>query len=349
MSDSVFVPLVLEPESLLDFASSPTAVQTALESMGRTEDVRCAPDGSYIAVLGFAHERILLFQIAWGKAGDQTGLTLTAHLDVRSDNFAYPHGLDFADMRTVLVANRRGKGEVFHLPDPLPWGETVVLSSKATIERVGFRKPVRSPGSVAVQEVNGDRIGLLLCNNYAHRVTRHVLRRSSAGGETGFEVIENAVALEKGLKIPDGVSHCKATGAVAISNHVTHEVFLYPDAATLTKTTEPSCVLERIDYPHGLRFTKDGRYLLVADAGQPYVLVFARGAGWAGRRAPVAHVRVMNDHDYLKGRYNPQEGGPKGLDLDPENRVMFVTSQFNPLAAFDLAEILCRIEARLPA
>ncbi|WP_299351180.1 hypothetical protein [uncultured Shimia sp.] len=113
----------------------------------------------------------------------------------------------------------------------------------------------------------------------------------------------------------------------------------------MTPDKDPDGYLMRLAYPHGLRFTADGRYMFVADAGLPFVHVYARGAGWEGRRPPVANIRIMSDFDYLKGRYNTQEGGPKGLEIDAQNHLLLVTSEFQPLAAFDLQAIIGQIEA----
>jgi hypothetical protein len=53
-------------------------------------------------------------------------------------------------------------------------------------------------------------------------------------------------------------------------------------------------------------------------------------------------LRVMDDRTFQLGRHNPQEGGPKGLDLDRSGRVVAVTSELQPLAFFDVAATLAR-------
>jgi hypothetical protein len=47
----------------------------------------------------------------------------------------------------------------------------------------------------------------------------------------------------------------------------------------------------------------------------------------------------MGDDEYLAGKYNFQEGGPKGLELVDGDRVVVLTSEFQPLAFFDTAEL----------
>jgi hypothetical protein len=53
---------------------------------------------------------------------------------------------------------------------------------------------------------------------------------------------------------------------------------------------------------------------------------------------PRVHIdRVMDEQAFHRGRCNPQEGGPKGLEIVAE-RVVAVTGEFQPLAFFPLHE-----------
>ena len=82
-----------------------------------------------------------------------------------------PHGLDFIDDENIIVANREGEPCIFDLPlgatgnyelEPL----AVIRSDKILI-----------PGSCAV--IVRSEQGLyeaLICNNYANRVTPHLIR-----------------------------------------------------------------------------------------------------------------------------------------------------------------------------
>ena len=47
----------------------------------------------------------------------------------------------------------------------------------------------------------------------------------------------------------------------------------------------------------------------------------------------------MDDTVFGRGRNNPQEGGPKGIDIDPRGQVLAVTCEFQPLAFFDLNKV----------
>ena len=77
-----------------------------------------------------------------------------------------------------------------------------------------------------------------------------------------------------------------------------------------------------MSYPHGLRFSRDDRYIFVADAGAPIVHVFKMDyRRWSGKHFPVYELRVM-DEKPLSGPRKPQEGGPKGIDLTSDDRVL---------------------------
>jgi DNA-binding beta-propeller fold protein YncE len=193
---------------------------------------------------------------------------------------------------------------------------------------------VWSPGSVAASPEGGGRVSLLVCNNYTHRVTRHVLDTRA-----GYRVKRDQVLLDGGLNVPDGVAISHDGQWVAISSHGTHEVQLFATRG-LGRKSLPAAILRGPSYPHGLRFTADDCHLLVADAGNPVIHVYERGAGWKGNREPVRSVSVLDDATFALGRHNPTEGGPKGIDLDRTGSVVAVTSELRPLAFFALASIV---------
>ena len=103
-------------------------------------------------------------------------------------------------------------------------------------------------------------------------------------------------------------------------------------------------ILRRVRYPHGLRFAAGDERLLVADAGAPHVHVFAaseREAGTAPRilRRP---SRSWTTRRSSRGHHTPQEGGPKGIELDPRTNILLVTSEETPLSCFDAGAIVER-------
>ena len=100
-------------------------------------------------------------------------------------------------------------------------------------------------------------------------------------------------------------------------------------------------VLLGTEYPHGIRFTGDGRFIVVADAGAPVVNAYrAEDDDWSGSRDFVVTTQIMSEETFLRGRINPEEGGPKGIDIDRGMNVLAVTSECKPLAFFDLPVVL---------
>jgi sugar lactone lactonase YvrE len=98
--------------------------------------------------------------------------------------------------------------------------------------------------------------------------------------------------------------------------------------------------LNGISYPHGLRFSPDGKALYVADAGAPLVHKFdAPDGNWAIDATPSNSVPVLSEQVFLAGRHNEQEGGPKGLDLDSSGTIMAITCEEQPLAFFSVERL----------
>ena len=127
---------------------------------------------------------------------------------------------------------------------------------------------------------------------------------------------------------------------IAISNYRTHSIFLYENTGSLNEYSEPDGILRCAHHPHGLQFTSDGRFILVADAGAPYVHIYMQdGSGWRGVRTPFKSVRVLSDEDFLGGR-PAGHYGPKGIDIDNSMSTFVATCEIEPLAFFDLGEIL---------
>ncbi len=137
------------------------------------------------------------------------------------------------------------------------------------------------------------------------------------------------------------------TGSNLPSHDSTRSVLLHEYSASLDEHTDPGGVLRGVSYPHGLCFSSDGRHLFVADAGAPEVHIYLRaGDDWFGVRRPESTIKIMDEAPFSRGHVNPQEGGPKGLDLNVDSTVLVVTSEFQPLAFFDVPAMLEQGSAR---
>lgn len=308
-------------------------VRAALSAIGRTEDLRFSPDNRLLAIAGYARKRLLVLRIDIEAGSDGPEVTIRNFMELTSDNMGEIHGLDFIDDRTLAIANRDGLVAIFRLPGEEPAGQSRTISA---IRRVKGRRPCKlnSPGSLAVRRESHGRVSLLVCNNYTHLVTRHVVNRW-----LGYRTTSNQRLLERGLNIPDGIALSHDGRWVAVSSHGTQDVKLYLMSSSLGPDSEPAGVLQHAGYPHGLRFSADDRHILVADAGSQMVHVYASDGDWNGRRAPARSVRVLDEETFLRGRASPEEGGPKGLDIDRSNSVVAVTCEEQTLAFFSLASM----------
>lgn len=318
--------------------SASDRVRAILAGMGRTEDLKISPDNRRLAIAGYAKNRIIVLDMDIADTDTGKQVTLSDFLEISSPSLRGPHGLFFIDDETLIVANRGGGAPILRLP---PSGTVTGSVNLTALKPIGAERNhlLFSPGSVSVSRNRENLYEVLICNNYAHYVTRHVL-----DGKAGFAVRDKEILLEKGLNIPDGIATSPDGHWIAISNHTAHSVFMFENTPELNRNAEPSCILGSLSYPHGLRFTADGNFVLVADAGAPVVQIYARGGSdWQGIRTPVATLRVMDQSAFHKGQVNPQEGGPKGIDIDSSMSVLAVTSEHQVLAFFDVSRLLRKL------
>jgi DNA-binding beta-propeller fold protein YncE len=311
-----------------------------IAELGRTEDVQFSPSNRRLAVAAFHANRIAVFEIAIARReDDKPEIALNGVVEIAAATLKGPHGLCFLDDDTLVVANREGSVEVFDVPSA-----GTPARARTTPRRTVLGGPtaqVVTPGSVAAVGLDDGTIELLVCNNYVNWVTRHVLDPRSDFAPTSDETF-----LQRDLDVPDGVCFSPDGAWIAISNHNTHSVLLYDRCRRLGPDSEPDGVLRNVLCPHGVRFTFDQEFVLVADAAARYVNVYKKdGESWHGTRDPVRLFPVMAPEDFARGRLNPQEGGPKGIDISKETRVLVSTCESRALAFFDLEAVVGVFEA----
>jgi DNA-binding beta-propeller fold protein YncE len=315
--------------------TAPQSVTDAVGSLGRTEDVRFSPSNRRLAVASFIRNRIVVFDIDIASTAGAAQVALTGGVELSSPALRLPHGLDFIDDNTLIVTSRGSDVAVFKLP---PGEEIVRTHEVLPIARwpANGTTLLNTPSSVAITHVGEDACEVLICNNDGHTVTRHLSDRDADGALRNSEIL-----LHKYLNIPDGVSVSTDRRWIAVSNHAAHNVLLFENSPALNPDAEPDGILRGVIYPHGLRFSADGRHLFVADAGAPYLHIYTQDSDqWRGVRHPVASLRIMDDAVFERGQYNPEEGGPKGLDLDASSRILVLTSECQPFAFFDVPVLL---------
>jgi hypothetical protein len=309
-------------------------VQAAIARIGRTEDVQFSPDGRHLALPGLKTNRLLILDVETELSKAQSRVALTGFLEVESTGFNAPHGIAWVDSHTLVVANREGLVSVVELPRDR-------TSASIEIEPVrmiggGGTDLVKTPGSLSVRPAGMGLLELLVCNNYVDHMTRHLLDRRE-----DYRVIASEILLGDGMAVPDGIAQSASGRWIAISNHDHQNVLLLRD-----DEREPQGLLSGLCYPHGLRFCADERCLLVADAGAPFVRIYRSDDGnWAGPRDPSCSIRVLGDADFRRGNHSPREGGPKGMDLSRDNRLMVTSCEARPLAFFDMRGLLHPVES----
>jgi len=319
--------------------SASIQAQKAIAALGRTEDVQFSPSNRRLAVAAFNASRIVVFEVAISRSAERPQVALDGVVEIEAATLKGPHGLCFLDEETLAVANREGSVELFRVP---PAG--AVTQPRATPIRTilgAASGQIITPGSVAATGLDDGTVELLVCNNYVNRVTRHVLDPRSE-----WSVVSDETLLERDLDVPDGISFSPDGRWLAVSNHNTHSVLLYDRSRRLGPDSEPDGVLRNDLCPHGVRFTFDHEFVLVADAAARYVNVYKKdGASWRGTRDPVRLFAVMSAELFAGGRHNPQEGGPKGIDISKETNVLVSTCASQTLAFFDLDAVVRVAEA----
>ncbi len=310
---------------------APDVVHRTLDAVGRTEDARFSPSGRRLALAGFLHHSIALADVEVDLSGQTPRILVTAAWECPASSLVFPHGIDFLDEDTMVVANRHGTITLHRIELT---GEEMVLTDLHIDDRSA---PLHTPGSLTVTALGERRYEVLVCDNMASEVRR----LNCELRDDHLKVLGAEAVVRRWVELPDGVAVSADLRWVAISSHENHTVLVYRHGSALTPHADPVAVLRGVLHPHGLRFSADGRHLFVTDAGTPLLHVFARvGDSWAGGMYPVASHAVVSDEQFMRQRYNTTEGGPKGIDLDPSGRVMVITSEARRLSFFDVEALL---------
>lgn len=317
------------------------SVRAALEQTKGCEDVRFSPSNRRMALAKWDRNAIAVVDVDIAADDHRPHVTVTDVAEFSSPYLKYPHGVDFLDDETIIVANRDRDVTVFRLPSD--GGQPAELTPIDPPPGRRFEL-LNAPGSLAIATGADGGTEVLVCNNHGNTITRHSL------DDVSLAVTSSNVLLRRWLSFPDGIALAADGAWIAVSNHHAHIVTLYEPWESLHEDADPDCILRGVSYPHGVRFSADARHIFVADCGGPYVHVFGRdGQTWRGVQYPNLSVRVMDDDVFQQHpRCNLGDGGPKGIDIDRRGHVLAVTSEYQRLAFFDLSAILERSTGRCP-
>lgn len=314
-----------------------SGVRDVITRIGRTEDVKLSPDNSRLAIPDYYGKNIFLFSIRIETSAALPRITLLDYSIVSSRSLREPHGVAFLDNDHIIVCNRTADVCVFKIPVPGDHPRERNVEPLASIKGNGILSArVLTPGSVDCYEIAEDRYRFLVCNNDWNAITSHIIRLGNAA-----QIRNEGILIENRLRIPDGVSFSGDNAWIAISNHVDGEVLIYRNTSELNKKTRPTAILRGIVCPHGVRFTSDGKVVLVADAASQYLHVFESTDGnWNGVQEPTKSIRLLDDKTFYSGRYDSREGGLKGIAIDSSNRVLITTHKLDVLGFYDLTGLL---------
>lgn len=88
---------------------APQHVRDAVAALGWTEDVKFSPSNRRLAVAGFLENKIAVFDVSIAPSGHSRNIALTGVAEIASSHLNQPHGVDFIDDETIVVANRYGQ------------------------------------------------------------------------------------------------------------------------------------------------------------------------------------------------------------------------------------------------
>ena len=307
-----------------------------LNKIGRTEDIRFSPDNKKLAIAGYHENSILILDIDVLDTNEMQEVKIIKCVKIISKQINGPHGVEFKDNDYIIVANRNARLLLFDIRD-LPSISTLV--ELRPLKEIKYASPFRrlnSPGSLCTLNSKEDEVDVLVCNNYSHKISRHIIPLKSR-----FKFVKNSIFLEKGLNIPDGIAINKTKNRLAISDHNTNRVLIFNLLKDKTSKTESIGELKEVGCPHGVRFSDDGKNVIVADAGAPYIYIYhSKDGDWSGTTYPSKQLLCMKDEDFLKWRNNPQEGGPKGLDISTNGCLLAMSTHAAPLDFFNVKNII---------
>lgn len=312
----------------------------------RTEDIRFSPSGQRLAVAA-TEGCLLLFQI------DLTirPIQVRFETEIRSVALLVPHGVEFFDEETLIVANRNGALVFFQIPvssefpaisnlEPFYQVNSALFGASGQTRYLRDRALFCGPGSVRLFAET-----LYVTCNYKNTVSSFACYRDQGK----IIVEEGEVLAHDGLEVIDGVAISSDGNFMALSDHDHHRVVVYrrncsPQAAASQVQYVFSCWLRDPDlhYAHGLRFDNSDQVLYVADAGGRFLHVFVDNDGWQNncdysyyKTTGVDEAAFSKSQEVTIAAHRALEGGVKGLDIAPQENIIAATCRNQVLRFFE--------------
>jgi hypothetical protein len=301
----------------------------------RSEDVRFSPSGHLLAVVT-TQSKILLFAVDTDARPVRAEL-LTA---LSSSDLHGPHGVDWIDEQSLVVANRRAGLAFFRIPRANRWQPETAIAAVSTAQPNWFgvpgetrelrgRRIVTGPGSARIH----DGYIYAACNK-ANTVTRH---RILAGPSCD----EGELIAQEGIEIPDSALVSRDGAWLAVGDHDHHRVLIFRlgEASSCGQLSDP-----RMLHPHGVAFDQSGTLLIAADSGGRGLFVFhAPDGAWnVAQTTATSHTEGVAEAVFDRVQSETPEsvraleGGIKGVDLSKDGRVLVTTCRGQTLRFFAL-------------
>lgn len=301
----------------------------------RSEDVRFSPSGKRLAVV--ATDGILL---VFTLKPSEHPLRITGHVEIHSNSFYSPHGVDFISEDTVAVANRGAALSFFRIPPPRSWPgpHKIKPVHEMTAPWIGETGSMRSEGERTVMcglgavRVQGHHV-FVTCNKEG-TLSKHPFSKLLKWIRTG----NGQVISRELLSIPDSVAISRDRRWVAVGEHESQCLVVHEADGTRIRSTHKS---PKLSHPHGICFDPSGKMLFVADAGKKDIHIFRTDDDWKTsmeestyRIEGIPEDLLQQTKDSVPEEFRPLEGGVKGLDLDPSGRIMATTCKHQLLRFF---------------
>ena len=322
---------------------APDDVQQHIQNLIRPEDITLSPDNQLFALADYNDNSIAVFKSNLASRADDETVYISHSLTIRSDMLDAPHGIRFINNQLVIVTNRGGDICLFAIPELTH--TTLVLEQQPvyTFKARAVHGKIRTPSAVDIIPLGNNRYRVFVCNTRIHSIVAFDLLIE---GNT-FQLKNLGEVYNRGLRIPDGICISPDKRWAAVSNHDTHHVLIYavprfhrwlPVALQTLyyRLRKPVTFLSGVFYPHGIRFSHDGRRLFVADAGTPYLTMYENPKSvWKRHmRLPTQLIRTLSDELFDKEITSPEEGGLKGVEVSRDDQYLLTTAQHQSLMIY---------------